>query len=266
MYFKLLGYYLLQQLKIELGYRSNLLIGFFGQILFTLMSLIFIGTFLKFGQTINGWGFYDILLLFGFSDLTFGLASIFIFRTYFSMNDTYIVGGGLDQLLVQPLHPLANIILHNLNITDLIIVLKGIAIILMAVPYLAISWSLLVFLKLIILILAGSMTLAGLLLFIASTGFWLIRRNDAAMAFLSITQLSQYPLSIYPHSVQFFLSFILPLAFTAFYPVQYFLGIHPGDSGFAFSMMPVVLVGLFSFAVAIITFQSGLRRYNSVGS
>jgi len=59
--FKLMAYYLVQQLKIELSYRFNLLIGLIGQLLFTLLSVVFVGTFLKYGQTINGWGFYDIL-------------------------------------------------------------------------------------------------------------------------------------------------------------------------------------------------------------
>jgi len=265
-YFRLIGYYLAQQLKIELSYRTNLLVGFIGQLLFTLMSVVFVGAFLRFGQTINGWGFYDILFLFGLSDLAFGLNAIFIFRTYFSLNAAYIVGGGLDQLLVQPVPPLLNIILHNINVADSVIALKGAAIIFIAAPHLSIVWGPVMFLKLAVLVLAGASIDAGILLFIAATGFWMTRRNDTAMAFLGITQLTQYPLSIYPRSVQVFLSFLLPLAFTAFYPAQYLLGIAPGISGYAFSMAGIVLVACICVLSSWAVFQWGLRRYNSAGS
>ncbi len=266
MFLKLIGYYLVQQLKVELSYRFNLIIGIVGQLLFTLLSVVFIGTFLKFGQSINGWGFYDILFLFGLSDIAFGLNSIFIFRTYFSLNATYIVGGGLDQLLVQPVPPLLNVILHNLNVLDGVIVLKGIAIILIAAPHLPLAWTPVTLMKTAELAMAGAAVHAGILLTIASTGFWMIRRSDAAMAFLSLTQLGQYPLSIYPHAIQVFLSFVLPLAFTAYYPAQYLLGIPPGPRGFAFSLKGITLCALACLAVAVTIFYRGLQRYNSAGS
>ncbi|MDP8217843.1 MAG: ABC-2 family transporter protein [Candidatus Theseobacter exili] len=266
MYIKLLYYYLIQQIKVEMSYRFNLLVGLMGQVVFTVISITFIGTFLKLGNSVNGWGFYDILFLIGLSDITFGLNSIFTFRTYFSLNSKYIIGGEMDQLLVQPIHPLLNMILHNLNVSDLIIALKGVVITGIAAVHIDVAWNFVFIVKLIILIVVGACVHAGILITIASTGFWMLRRSESAIAFLGISQLCQYPLSIYPESVQVLLSFLLPLPFAAFYPAQYLLGIDPGTKGFFLPFLTILIVAGLCLLTAWIVFNKGLQKYNSVGS
>lgn len=247
-------------------YRVNLAVGMVSQLTFTLLSVAFVGTFLKAGVSINGWSFWDIVFLFGLGDMTFGLSAIFVFRTFLTFDSRYVIEGHLDQILVQPLNPLMNLIFRNLDINNLLVVLKGMLIVGIASSTLAQSWDLLQVTTFLILTLCGALMYGGIYVFFSSLGFWWPRRTSFAWPLLSLNYLTQYPLSIYPQGLQFFLSFIVPLGFTAFYPAQVFLGIRPGSHGFWIPAIIIPLAVVLVWMAAWMLFRSGLKRYQSSGT
>ena len=265
MYARLMGYYLWQQLKVEWAHRANLVVGLLGQLFFTALSLTFIGSFLPRGAAVNGWDFWQILFLVGLGDVTFGLNGIFVFRTFAGLNSLYILQGRLDQVLTQPTPALFTLILHNLNVVDLLIVLKGLAILVVAVAHLELGWSLGLAGKLLLIMAAGSITYGGILLSLASTGFWLKRKDSAVTALLSLNQLCQYPLALYPMALQFFLSFLLPVAFASFYPAQWILK-KGGEGGLSMPLAAILAASILCAGLAGMIFHAGLKRYSGAGS
>lgn len=265
-YLSLFITHLLKQLQVEMQYRVNLVVGIVSQLTFTLLSVAFVGVFLGAGASINGWHFWEIVFLFGLGDLTFGLSAIFLFRTFLIFDAQYIIEGGLDQVLVQPIHPLANLIFRNLDVSNCLIVLKGALIVWTASVSLPLAWDPSRLAALLVLVLCGALMYAGVYVVFFSLGFWLPRRTSFAGPLLSLNYLTQYPLSIYPEGLQFFLSFVIPLGFAAFYPAQVFLGIRPGIQGFwiPFFMIPAAAALVWGGAWAV--FHLGLKRYQSSGT
>lgn len=254
------------QLKVEMQYRANLLLGLVSQLIFTLLGVAFIGTFIQAGGSINGWGFWEIVFLFGLGDLTFGLSAIFLFRVFLVFDSHYVIEGGLDRVLTQPLHPLLILIFRNLSVNDGVIVIKGLGITLTASLFLALSWSFQRILIFALLILLGALVYAGVYVACLSLGFWFPRRSSVMAPLLSLNYLTQYPLTIYPEGLQLVLSFIIPLGFTSFYPAQAFLGVEPGLQGFLVPFWYIPLVTLVVLGVAWSLFTLGLSRYQSSGT
>ena len=86
--------------KMEMMYRTHLVVGLVSQLTFSLLSIVFVGVFLPPGSNIQGWGFWEILFLLGLGDATFGLSAILVFRTFLVFDSAYVLQGELDTLLV----------------------------------------------------------------------------------------------------------------------------------------------------------------------
>jgi len=73
-------------------------------------------------------------------------------------------------------------------------------------------------------------------------------------------------MTIYPHFIQFVLTFIVPIAFISFYPVCEILG-KSGQIVFPVSVSVCTpIIGIIMFILAITIFNLGLKNYESAGS
>lgn len=260
------GRCLAAQLKMELTYRVNFLVGLVSQLVYSLLSIAFVGVFLPEGVRLSGWGFWEIIFLFGLADICFGLSAVLVFRAFLVFDALYVVQGELDQLLVQPIHPLFNLILRNLNVNDLITATKGACIVLVAFRQLGLDWSPTTVMMLLLGILSGAATYSGILVFLFSLGFWFPRRSSVVAPLLSLNQLAQYPLLIYPEWLQICLSFIIPLGFVVFYPAEQVLWSANLLILTSLDWKVLLLIPLLVIGMAYSIFNYGLRRYVSAGS
>ena len=78
----------------------------------------------------------------------------------------------------------------------------------------------------------------------------------------NVIRFSRYPITIFGAPVRFFLTFILPFAWVAFYPATWFIG-SPEFSRWAF-LTP--LVGAVVFGGAVLIWRRGVSNYASTGS
>ena len=167
-------------LKTMLVYRANFVMGALAQIVYTLLTAVFVDAFLLPGQTLQGWSFWQVIFLFGFGDLAFGLSAVFLFRIFLSFESDYIIEGRLDQLLVHPLPILYALILRNIDLNHLAVVLKGAVLVVVSASMLEMSWSIGRVAALVLLAVCGAAIYAGLYLAFVSLGFWFRRRASLA--------------------------------------------------------------------------------------
>ena len=73
---------------------------------------------------------------------------------------------------------------------------------------------------------------------------------------------NRYPLPIFPRWMQRVLTFVVPFAFTAFFPATFFLG---RDEWLTWALLQP-LVGLLVLAGGVAIWRRGLRHYRSPGS
>jgi ABC-2 type transport system permease protein len=265
-YLSLLSTFLGMHLKTMLQYRVNFLMGTMSQIIYTLLSAIFVSTFMQSGDMLQGWNFWQVIFLFGFGDLSFGLSAVFMFRLFLSFESVYIIQGRLDHLLVQPVNPLYSLVLRNIDLNHVAIVIKGVALVVTARHMLNEAWSVLDVIGLAFLVICAAIVYTGLYLAFLSLGFWFKRRSSLALPMLSMNYLAQYPLSIYPGPLQLFLTFIVPVGLATFYPARLLLGITAEHSlySFEFWILPLISLGVMALGLGI--FRLGLHTYVSSGT
>ncbi len=259
------GAYLAQNLKIRLGYRQDFIAQTLGTLVYGVVNITLLWVLLTKAPSLRGWSFWEVVFFYGFGELTFSLFSVFLFSGLQNMPRTYILGGGLDRMLVRPLNPLFQVAMENLNLNDLVITLKGLIIIAVSQHFLPQAarldtWSSAA--ALFLMAPGGGLVYAGAFLAVESLTFWFKSPDGVLQPLYRIIDYSRYPLTIYPPAVRVFFSWVLPFAFTAFYPSVYFL--RPA-AGAAFLLLTPV-AGVLTFAAGYAVWRAGLARYESSGS
>ena len=253
-----LGYCL--RMRAESAYRMNWVVGLAGQAFFSALSLVFLFFFLPAGTAVSGWQISDFLLLLGMSDIAFGLAAGLFFRLFLVFDSEYILYGRLDSALTQPTAPLVWLAARTMNPLEVITVLKGMALIGLTSLWLAPGGGWLTIGGFFLFTATGAMIYSGIFLSLLATGFWMQRRTALSAPFLSINQLGQMPLFIYPEAVRLLLTVVAPIGFVAYYPLAALKHTLPG-----FWLLLTVAVALGCIGAGAWLFARGVKRYEGAG-
>jgi ABC-2 type transport system permease protein len=257
-------HYGLQKQKVDMAYRGDFAAYVGVGVLYSVIQLFFLWALLRQIPDIAGWDFPQVVLIYGFGQLSFGYFSIFFFDLAVRFSDFYIIEGNLDRPLLRQLSPLFQLVMENLNFRDIIVVIKGWAIIIWALanlepPVALTPWA---FIMANLLAALGAVVYAGVFLAVASLSYWVKDRVGFTSPLFSISEASRYPLTIYNPAVQVFFSLVIPFCYCAFYPATYFTD--PAAWGHWLVLAPFVAAG--TFTVGTLVFYRGLRTYESTGS
>jgi ABC-2 type transport system permease protein len=77
-----------------------------------------------------------------------------------------------------------------------------------------------------------------------------------------INDFSKYPLSIYNKGIRALITFVLPFAFTAFYPANYLIT----GQNFSFHIGGLLVMSILLFCLALKIWDKGISVYESAGS
>lgn len=222
--------------------------------------LIFWNVLLRHIHTFGDWTFPELALFSGVTFLGESLGGIF-----FGFRDLpqRILNGDLDKFLVRPINTLFAVLFERVSIVYFLE--QFIASILLIWIIIA-NYSITVRFDGLLM---GTMTLMlgvviynliyGIVTFLA---FWVGRVGVFRAIIFGLIEAKQYPLSIFPANVRFFLTFIIPTALLSYFPTIMILG--KSRVRLAFFMEISVL-----FILVIFVFQwvwkKGLARYEANG-
>jgi ABC-2 type transport system permease protein len=199
----------------------------------------------------NGYGFNEILLLFGLSAGAYGIACLF-FGGIFDMTD-YIYEGKLDVFLTQPKSVLINVACSRSDISAIgdiasVFIFLSIAN--------AVWWW---YLAVIPIIICGGIIFASCHVMFSTLGFY-IKRGDTLATMVTDTHMkaSQYPPVIFNTTVKIMLYTFIPAAFITFVPAANVLL----SFNWLWFGIWIAVTALWVF-LAFFFFNIGLRKYNS---
>lgn len=212
-------------------------------------------------KLIQGWTLPEVGLIYGIIHMGFALAETLArgFDTFSLM----VKNGEFDRLLLRPLSTLLQVAACDVQLMRLGGFLQGLIVLLIS------AWSLQIpiissIVLLIILSIAGTAALFyGLLIMQAALSFWTIE----TLELMNITtyggvETGQYPMSIYKPPLRLFFTFVIPLAFVAYYPVATAL-LHEPFPLMAGLLFP--LAGWLFLALACAFWHYAVRAYQSTG-
>ena len=257
---RLLGLYFSQYAKARLAYRIDFLTSVFASFAGTAASFAVVLLLFSRFPHLKGWTFPEIVFLYGFSLLPFGLFNVVSLNLY-EFSDRYLTEGRFDRILLRPVSPLFQILFESFRLEALQELLTG---------GFAIAWAVrrlpnpdpLGLVLLPIWAIFGGAIYVGIFAILTATSFWIEDRIGLAPPVFNLVAFGRYPITIYDMKVRVLISTVIPFAFASFYPTALVLG----RAEFLPFFWAVPFVALLVGAVAVSLWRAGIARYGSTGS
>lgn len=251
--------FLKASLKEMLIYRLDCMVGMISQVVTQLVEIIFIWIVFQNTDTLAGWNFKQILLLYGVTLLSIGISD-FCFDALYDIGPKYIRNGEFDKILLRPVHPLISIIGSSKEFTALGYFVLGLFLIVAMLIKLSIPISIFLIIKILCFSMIGAAIIGAINTIFSIASFWTYRSNEVIWSFYRIYTFAQYPLDIYNKFIKILITAILPFAFVAYYPSMNYLGMNSNIMYLA----PIIMIIL--WLIAIKAWNLALNKYRSTGT
>lgn len=260
-YLKIYLLFVKNSLQLFMSHRFNFFMGIAANLIWTVSQLISLRFLFDKINTFQGWGFPDIVLLLGLGNIYY-YTSFLVYDVNLSDLPRKIITGQFDRMLTKPIN------VKFLSSFELIMVAQFLPMSTIAIPM--ILFGLIGRQALTIgQILAAALILSlGIIAFyfltLALIGLTFFIENASSLkdfATQRTAELTRIPISFFPKVVQGILSFIIPLAFVAYYPALVIRGqITPTKPILLVSAITIVFYFLQKFI-----WKKGLINYSGVG-
>jgi ABC-2 type transport system permease protein len=253
--------YFAQYAKVRVSYRGDFFVSFATSFAATIFALSFVVVLFQKVPQLAGWRFEEVLFLYGFSLIPYGIFNVISLNLY-DFGNNYIIEGKFDRVLLRPISSLFQVLFETFRIESLQEVATGVFCMWWATRHLGLAWTPTKFAMLFFFGLCAGIIYISVFLILSTVSFWFEDRIGVHPPVWNVIAFGRYPLSIYSGVVQFFLCWIIPFGLASFYPSVRMLGrtISPQYA----PLVPVVAVVF--LAVAISLWNFGTRHYSSTGT
>lgn len=240
------------------SYQADFIIGTLAILLFHFANLAAIYLLFDYAGTVRGWTPSQAVFLAAVSNLRFALGGAF----FWGLNELprLIRNSKLDRILVYPVSPWLTLLCQGKDPAGLV----DLGFVIMAVIWSghAFLWvnpaALLGFLTLLVFGLAATF---GFTLLTVSPSFWATGGNLFPQAFRLLWEFQPYPANLFPMSVRFALTWVVPITVAVSIPADVLLG----RLSFLKAVETVALVSAVDVLAGMALFSTGLRKYQSAG-
>ena len=272
-YFKLVA----QFFKRFLEYRTDFFIGILSFVFTQAAGIIFIEVVFGSIEYLNSGGVLFektwLYLIYGMFQIPRGIDHLFTDNLW--LISYYNRRGLLDKYLTRPINVLFHIIAERFQFEALGELIVGTAILAYVLPQLNIVFTPIVVLNLVLFIIMSALIYTSIKLITGSLSFWTKDSQPIMSSVYEVATFTRQPLDIYPAPIKFILVYIIPFAFTSYYPSVYLLnqidGVNiPMMSLFGDGVYPLLLQcfiwTILLMGISYFIWLQGLKRYESAGS
>lgn len=245
---------------IFLAHRFNFVMSSLANIMWTFSQVITLHFLSQKIHALAGWGFPELVLLMALTQVYYYTAFILYEQSLSKLFDK-VRDGTFDRMLTKPINIKFLASFETIGVAQIFSVFVG------CVPLLIIGLSgsrnlnPALFLPAIVVLTFGLLTMYFLSLSISGFTFFLEDvQSFKDFVVYSSGDFARLPIDIFPTFLRFTLSFIIPLAFTTYYPVIILKGASP----------TLLIIGggaltLIFYLISKLTWSLGLKRYSGVG-
>lgn len=264
---KKIGFYLhiyrkilAQDLKSKMSYRADFIISTIGMIFTNIAGFVSFWILFKNFSSIDGWGYYEILFLYGFSLISLTPVQC-LFDNNWSLRN-YVYSGDFIKYCFRPINLF---FYYQSEVFDV----KGLGQLAFGVGTLAYSWiklglgfSPLMLLKVIVFLITASLVMIALQNAAAATCFWIVNSFYILDLTLKFKDYAKYPVTIFSPVFRFIFTFLMPIAFIAYYPSLVIL--RPDVVPLLSWLSPIF--GIVFFFLSYKLWMFGAMKYSGTGS
>ena len=259
--FRLHRIFIAQYLKKLMEYKVDFIVGAVGFLLSQALEILFIGIIFSQIPDLAGWTFNEILFIYGFSLIPKAIDHMF-FDNLWMVGYHIVRKGEFDKYLTRPINSLFYVTVEKFQIDAFGELIMGI--ILITYSLIQIGADIVWYRVLVLLLLVPFAVLiyTAIKIITSAISFWTKQSGHITHMFYMSSDFSKYPVTIYNNFIKVVITFIIPFAFTAYYPASYFLR---GENGL-FCVLGTILVSSLLFVVSILVWNRGIKKYESAGS
>lgn len=260
-FLRLYGTFIALHLKKLMEYRVDFLTGAVSFLINQITNIVFIGIIFSQIPDLDGYLFYEIIFIYGFSLVPKGIDHL-LTDNLWKVAWFIVRKGDFDKYLTRPISPLAHVIMEFIQFDALGELLTGIVLVVVASAKLSIRYTAGKIVLMIIAMLFGTLIFTSIKIACSAIAFKIKQSGSILQIFYMTSDFARYPVTIYNEIVKNIVTYIIPFAFTAYYPASYILrGNDP-----VFCIGGTVVLSLVLFGISLIVWQKGISAYESAGS
>lgn len=265
-YFRIYLRFAIIYMKSKLEYHFSLLSELIANTI--LIGVYFSGFLVIFNNfnSIAAWNKYEILFMFTTSWLSYSF-SCFLFWSPMRDIGELVRSGKFDLYLTRPISPFTYLILQQFQYTFLPRLFFSVFFLIYSLQKLQINWTATAVCYYCINLLCAFVIFSAITVITGTVSFWTVKSQEIVSLLTDnnygLKNFCDYPIPIYSKGMQFLLTFIVPYAFTGYYPVSYLLGKNLLHSWTVY-ISPVI--ALIMAVIAYNFWHIGLKHYGSTGT
>ncbi|MDD6645272.1 MAG: ABC-2 family transporter protein [Oscillospiraceae bacterium] len=259
--FRLHRIFIAQYMKKLMEYKVDFIVGAVGFLLSQALEILFIGIIFSQIPDLAGWTFNEILFIYGFSLIPKAIDHM-LFDNLWMVGYHIVRKGEFDKYLTRPINSLFYVTVEKFQIDAFGELIMGI--ILIAYSLIQIGADIVWYRVFVLLLLVPFAVLifTAIKIITSAISFWTKQSGHITHMFYMSSDFSKYPVTIYNNFIKVVITYIIPFAFTAYYPASYFLR---GENGL-FCVLGTILVSSLLFVISILVWNRGIKKYESAGS
>jgi len=262
----LLVRYFTASIRSQMQYPASAMMLTFGQLASTAIEIVSIwALFDRFGA-VKGWSFGEVMFFYALIGISFSIAD-FVTRGFDVFGTDFVRTGDFDRLLLRPRSTALQLVGHDFRVSRFGRFVQAAVILVAATESLQFTWTPETVVLALWTIAGGTAFFVALFIFQAAMAFWTIESLEAVNALTyGGVYAGQFPLGLYARWFRTFLTFVVPLACVAYYPVLAILGRSDplGAPDWFLPMAPAAGFGL--LALSFLAWRIGVSKYMSTGS
>ena len=243
-----------------MSYRADFIISTIGMIFTNIAGFVSFWILFQNFPSIDGWGYYEMLFLYGFS-----LVSLTPVQCFFDNNWNLRMQVYSGDFIKYCFRPINLFFYFQSEVFDI----KGLGQFAFSLGTLIYSWnklglgfSPLMLLKMIVFLITASLIMIALQNADAATCFW-IQNSFFVLDFINkMKDYAKYPVTIFSPVFRFIFTFVIPIAFIAYYPSLVVL--RPDEVPILSWLSPVVALVFFFLSYKF--WMHGAMKYNGTGA
>lgn len=209
-------------IRSELQYRTNLIMQTIGGVAFQSIGFAFIWVVVDRFGAIGGWSLGEIAFLYGLRMTAHGLWTVPFSQLVYV--ESVIRNAEFDRYLVRPISPFIQLICRRIMFQTLGDLVGGVALLTYAATLVSVAWSPLAVCYLVLAVAGGALVEVSVNMTVTSLAFRFTRIYALRLFVDDIfNTFGSYPMTILPTATRFGLTFVLPLAFVAYFPASVLL-------------------------------------------
>jgi len=258
--FKVIKAFIRKGIMTFIEYRANFLLDICTNLAWPVLQLFFISIIFYNTPAVNGWSKYEMIMLYGISQVIFPLFRAFALSSLHRMEE-YILKGTMDYILLKPVNEKFYMTLHNVYIFQAFPLIYGVGVMVYAMSRLHIALSVGQIVLFILLIGIGVRILYLMYMICITCTFKFVKSNFLTDIILSFNSCMQYPVDIYNGIFKYVITLIIPVGIIVDFPARVLVKAFTWDKLLYAAILAVVL----TFARDLV-WKWGVSEYTSASS